>query len=101
MTPTTRRPVEFVDLLLGLLVLLTAGGARVWYLSSVVDVNGPATAVWQGEGRGPLVSEDSKLTELDVLVTNLRKDGIPQGYRSPAPLKVETEDTAHRGPGYP
>jgi hypothetical protein len=94
------------DLVLFLIVLLVAAGARAWYLSVCAS---------NGASDGPLLVQDpspvltglppattmhghSPPTELDALVHNLKED---RWFGSLAPLANAEEQTAHLAPGYP
>ncbi len=96
-----------VDLLLLILTLAVAAGARVVYVISQAD---------KGHSAGPLLvqSPSPRLTglapntrmggkadptELDALVHNLSREN--RWYGSLAPLARSEEKTAHTSPGYP
>jgi hypothetical protein len=96
---------RFIDLLMALLVLVVAGGARAWYLSAVVD-NGLAPAPLHAQAPvGPMnfARDIEALGKKDGqqppnLIANLRES---QKFKGPAPLSDQEEDTAHVAPGYP
>jgi len=93
------------DLLLLVLVLAAAGGARSWYLMTCADNgNGPGPLQVQGPSPRPdyeanvKFRERAKPTELDALIANLTEH---KWFGSLAPLADTEERTAHRAPGYP
>lgn len=87
--------------LLGLLVFVAALSSRVYYLHEFQCLEGQPNQVWQVQGRG-LVVQPPQTTDLDQLVNNCRKYGVPGGYQSAAPLGPDLEEpTAHRAPLYP
>ncbi|SRR5579885_2394605 len=86
---TQPRPWSSLDLLLFLVVLTAAAGARGWYLWACAD---------SGNNPGPLRVQDASPPERAVLVTNLKESGA---FRSRSPLAGEPERTAHVAPGYP
>jgi hypothetical protein len=94
------------DVILLLLVLALAAGARVWYLTNLAD---------GGRNGGPLQVQDSQ-----PLLTGLPPDTVMHGHSPPseldalvhnltehrwfgclAPLAAAEETTAHVAPGYP
>lgn len=79
----------FPEIVLLVLVLATAAGARAWYLHEYAD---------DGRKTAERVQTD-RTEELDTLARNLKEHGR---FASAAPLSggVE-EDTAHIAPGYP
>jgi hypothetical protein len=95
---------RFADLVLLVIVLAVAAGARVWYIS--VGTN-------HGAGPAPLRTEEPPLlvnlaeeiealgknpADPDNLIANLRDN---HKFVSRAPLAEKEEQTAHFGPGYP
>jgi hypothetical protein len=100
-----RRRFRLVDLVLLLLILAFAAGARVGYLLTYAD---------GGDSDGPIVVQDpseilelppgtemrgqTRITEHDALVHNLREY---RWFGSLAPLAPKEEQTAHVAPGYP
>src|SRR5262249_17420612 len=82
------RRFHLVDLILLLIVLVAAGGARGWYLSTYAD-GGNKDGPFQVQGRQEDVQE---------LVDSLKNH---RGFRGKAPLAAAEEDTAHVAPGYP
>src|SRR5437868_14580241 len=101
----TRR-LGTVELVLFLVVLLVAAGARAGYLYFCAD---------KGQSEGPVQVQDAwppvkevpagtevrgrqAPTELDQLVHNLKGS---HEFKSAAPLSRGEEKTAHRAPGYP
>src|SRR6476659_5661456 len=102
----TDRRFVFADVVLLLLVLLTAAGTRAGYLWSCAN---------RGQNAGPLQVQDGSplLTslpsgtemnghappsEVDALASNLKEHNW---FGSLAPLAREEERTAHTAPGYP
>jgi 4-amino-4-deoxy-L-arabinose transferase-like glycosyltransferase len=98
------RPFRIFDLLLFLVVLAAAAGARAWYLCEFAlcgDAN--ASAIWRvQQATVPLqpVGEKTKDSD-DLLVANIKEKGPLAGFVAYAPLKSESEVTAHTPPGYP
>src|SRR5262249_2651691 len=99
------RRFRLVDLVLFLAVLLTAGGVRVWYLSSLAGGGTTDGPLHVQDARPALpLPPDSPLhgrsdpTELDALVHNLTEH---RWYGSAAPFAHAEEKTAHAAPGYP
>lgn len=87
---TEPRPFRFADLLLVLLVVAAAGGARAWYLSACAD---------GGQGPGPFaVQGSSPAPGEETLLTRLREEN---SFTGRAPLGTTEERTAHVAPGYP
>jgi 4-amino-4-deoxy-L-arabinose transferase-like glycosyltransferase len=87
---TETRPFRLIDLVLLLLVLAAAAGARAWYLSECAD---------GGRSSGPLrVQDATPPAERDALVRNLREKNE---FAGPAPLAARDERTASVAPGYP
>jgi 4-amino-4-deoxy-L-arabinose transferase-like glycosyltransferase len=76
------------DLVLLLLVLALAGGARAGYLM---------TCAGGGANSGPLRVQDAR-TDLDALVDSVKNR---HGFRAAAPFAAGEEATAHTSPGYP
>jgi 4-amino-4-deoxy-L-arabinose transferase-like glycosyltransferase len=102
--PAVARSTKLLDLLLGLLVLVLAGGVRYWYLTEKTDDGqAPAGAVWQVQGRSPLlnptVNKDAR-PDQEVLIDNLKNKGLVAGYHGPAPFGKAAEPTAMTAPGY-
>ncbi len=85
---TQERRFGPADLLLWVLVLALAAGARAGYLWGCAD---------SGRSGGPLLVQD-RPAELDALVRNLRERGQ---FAGPAPFAPAEEVTAHVAPGYP
>src|SRR5262245_43353100 len=98
---------DFVDLVLLLLTLAVAAGARVAYVAGQAD---------KGRGDGPLLVQEpsprltglpprtemrgkAEPTELDALIHNLSREN--RWFGSLAPLARSEEKTAHTSPGYP
>lgn len=99
------RRFGIADVLLLLLIVAVAGGARAWYLWVCADAGSldaplrvqdprPGLALPAGaELRGKI-----NPTELDALVHNLKEHSW---YGSLAPFAGAEEQTAHTAPGYP
>jgi hypothetical protein len=85
---TQERRFGAADLLLVVLVVAVAAGARAGYLWSCAD---------SGRTGGPLRVQD-RPAELDALVRNLKETGR---FSGPAPFAAGEEVTAHVAPGYP
>jgi len=101
--PDSRR-LRILDLVLFLVVLATAAGARVGYLISYAD---------NATSEGPLLVQDpspeldlpsgssmrgqARITERDALAHNLKQDSW---FGSLAPFAAQEEQTAHVAPGY-
>jgi 4-amino-4-deoxy-L-arabinose transferase-like glycosyltransferase len=92
------RPSPVLAALIGLLILAGAGAVRVWYLTTWTDA-AQATANWQVQA-GEVPSAGGK-PDAEVLIENLKSRGFVNGFRSPAPMHKEEEETAHLAPGYP
>jgi 4-amino-4-deoxy-L-arabinose transferase-like glycosyltransferase len=91
------RPFRFLDLLLFLVVLATAGAARAWYLVEFAKSgDAEANAVWRVQQSTGTADEPTSL-----LVENIKQQGAQAGFRTLAPLKATEEATAHVAPGYP
>jgi hypothetical protein len=90
------------ELLLLLLTLAVAAGARAWYLIACADNAGRPAPLLVQDPYPPVPRADipniKHPNELQNLVSNLEKD---RWYASWAPLSEEEETTAHRAPGYP
>jgi hypothetical protein len=93
------------ELILLLIVLAVAGGARAWYLSACAeDGNVPGPLEVQGQPPSPHYDAKTRLrgrehpTQLDALVENLTEY---RWFGSLAPLAQSEERTAHVAPGYP
>jgi 4-amino-4-deoxy-L-arabinose transferase-like glycosyltransferase len=86
----TMRPFRLLDLLLLVLVLAVAAGARAGYLSTCAD---------SGRGGGPLRVQESpsEAFTADALIKNVRENLSFQGK---APFASDEEPTAHLSPGY-
>jgi hypothetical protein len=100
-----RRRFRLVDLVLLLIILAFAAGARVGYLITYAD---------GGDSDGPILVQDpspvlelppgtemrgqTRITERDALVHNLKEH---RWFGSLAPLAPREEQTAHVAPGYP
>jgi 4-amino-4-deoxy-L-arabinose transferase-like glycosyltransferase len=98
------RPFRLFDLLLFLVVLAAAGGARAWYLCEFAQCGeADASAIWRvQQPTSPLqVVGAMPLASSELLVENIKQQGVLQGFRTVAPLKSEPEVTAHASPGYP
>jgi 4-amino-4-deoxy-L-arabinose transferase-like glycosyltransferase len=83
------RRFGFADLILFLIILLGAAGARVWYLYAWADT---------AQSAGPIMVQDDNSKELRGLRANLVKD---HSFVAHAPLADKEEETAHTSPGYP
>jgi hypothetical protein len=97
-------PFRAPDLLLVVLVLAIAGGARAWYVSAAAD-NGSALAPLRVQAPVPRLAfaGDAALAgkdagDRDPLVTNIKESNAFVGL---APLADSEEATAHVAPGYP
>ena len=96
---------RFPDLILLLVVLAVAGGARAWYVMAATN-NGSEQPPYQVQGPGPLpdyppgtrLRGQMPPSEMDALVHNIRED---RWFGSLAPLADKEEKTAHVAPGYP
>lgn len=94
------------ELLLFLIVLAVAAGARVWYLWTCADnarKAGPlrvqeASPTLSGLPAGTEMHGHAPPTEQDALIANLKEH---QWFGSLAPLAGSEEKTAHVAPGYP
>jgi 4-amino-4-deoxy-L-arabinose transferase-like glycosyltransferase len=87
--PETRK-FGFADLLLLLVVLALAAGARAGYLVTAAD---------NARSSGPLsVQDELKPEEIKTLVRHLKDDNW---FGGPAPFAEGEEHTAHLSPGYP
>src|SRR5205807_2366004 len=89
------------DVLVLVVVLATAAGARAWYLTSCADngrkagpliVQGPPARIPQGEVR---IAEQKQDSDVDALAEKLVKE---QRFAGVAPLADQEEQTAHRAP---
>lgn len=87
---------KWVGLLLGLIILGLAGGARGWYVLHGTDAT--AGDVWHVQTAS--MTPDGKQTEVDALVDSLKANGPIHGYKGHGPLG-ELEVTGHIAPGYP
>jgi 4-amino-4-deoxy-L-arabinose transferase-like glycosyltransferase len=95
-----------LDLVLLLLVLAVAAGARVGYLVSCADSGRSAGGLLVQDPRRPLpdfapdeeMRGTQKPSDLDALVHNLKKH---RWFGSLAPFAATEEQTAHTSPGYP
>jgi hypothetical protein len=94
------------DLILFLVVLAVAAGARIWYLMACAD-NAHNSGPLQVQDASPLLAElpagtelhgRDKPTEQDALIHNLKEH---HWFGSLAPLASAEEKTAHVSPGYP
>lgn len=95
MTPSRLSPT--LSFLLGLLVLVGAAGVRYWYLNQLAH---PADqGAWRVQVL-PALDSNGK-SEADQLVDGLAEGGLVQGFRGPAPLAKEAEQTAHVMPLFP
>jgi hypothetical protein len=93
------RPLSFLDLLLLLVVLGAAAGARVWYLLVYVpSTDAKATAVLQVQGRTEVAKDQ---TETERLLASMKEGGVVEGYKGQPPLADQAELTAHVAPGFP
>src|SRR5437899_1002320 len=103
--PATRR-FGSLELVLLLVVVAVAGGARVWYLCACAN-NASSDGPIQVQGPSPTLANlpagtelngHAQPTELDALVHNLKEH---KWFGSIAPLATAEEQTAHIAPGYP
>ena len=93
------RPLTFLDLLLVLVVLGTAAGARTWYLLSYTPGSDASpNAVLQVQGRGTLAADGK--TEWESLVASMKENGVVEGYRGQPLFAAGPEKTAHLAPGF-
>jgi hypothetical protein len=99
------RRFGLADLVLLLVILAAAAGARAWYLSAFADggrsegplqVQGPYPAV--DVPAGTEIHGRTSPTELDSLIQNVREHDL---FGSLAPFAAREERTAHTAPGYP
>ena len=96
---------RFPELILLLMVVAVAGGARAWYVMAATN-NGSEPAPFQVQGPGPQPDYEAGTrlrgqlnpSELDALVDNIQKH---KWFGSLAPLSDKEEKTAHVAPGYP
>ncbi len=102
--PAIRR-FNWVDLLLLVLVLASAAGARAGYLIAYAENGTTAGPLRVQDARTKLdanlagqVPNRSEPTDLDLLVHNLHEHQV---YATVAPFSTGMEDTAHVAPGYP
>jgi 4-amino-4-deoxy-L-arabinose transferase-like glycosyltransferase len=102
----TDRRFVLADVVLLLLVLLTAAGTRAGYLWSCANLGHSAGSLQVQDG-SPLLAEmppgtemngHSPPSELDALASNLKEHNW---FGSLAPLAPQEERTAHIAPGYP
>src|SRR5262245_27491384 len=91
------RPFKFLDLLLFLVVLAAAGGARGWYLCEFANCgDAEPSAVWRVQ------QVETSTNETDhLLIENIKQSGPQTGFRTFAPFHSGDEITAHVAPGYP
>jgi 4-amino-4-deoxy-L-arabinose transferase-like glycosyltransferase len=98
-------PLGLKGLVLLLVVLAAAAGARAWYLTTCVSdpaeapplrAQDPPPHVHVADGAAPFGKNNP--TELDELTYNLREY---RAFWSLAPLADKEERTAHMAPGYP
>jgi 4-amino-4-deoxy-L-arabinose transferase-like glycosyltransferase len=96
---------RFPDLILLLMVVAMAGGARAWYVMAATN-NGSEPAPFQVQGPGPQPDYEAgtKLrgqlnpSEMDALAHNIQEH---KWFGSLAPLADKEEKTTHVAPGYP
>lgn len=84
------RRLDLADLLVFLVMVAAAAGARAWYLNLGAD-----NATTDGPIR--VQDESPRATELDVLVKNLKEKN---SFDSKPPFGDKEEPTAHVAPGY-
>jgi 4-amino-4-deoxy-L-arabinose transferase-like glycosyltransferase len=95
-----------IDLLLALVVLLTAAGIRVsyvWFLAERGHDSGPFQVqdprpTLKGLPEGGVTLTGTQPNELDALAYQLKEK---QRFSAQAPFASEVEPTAHTTPGYP
>jgi 4-amino-4-deoxy-L-arabinose transferase-like glycosyltransferase len=87
---TAMRRLDLADLLVFLVLVAAAAGARAWYLNAGAD-----NATMDGPIR--VQDESPRATELDVLVKNLKEKN---SFESKPPFGDKEEPTAHVAPGY-
>jgi hypothetical protein len=96
------RRFGLIDLLLLLVVLVLAGGARAGYLMVFADSgrNGGPFRVQEDPpvAPDPRHPDEGRPSEQDVLVRHLTQQ---QQFHCRAPFAARTEETAHVSPGYP
>src|SRR5947207_3180045 len=93
------------ELVLMIVVLAAAAGARGWYLFDLAD-GGRADGPFQVQDASPTPAYPADTTlhgrasprELDALLHNLKEH---QWFGALAPLAAQEERTAHVAPGYP
>jgi 4-amino-4-deoxy-L-arabinose transferase-like glycosyltransferase len=93
----TDRRFVFADVVLLLLVLLTAAGTRAGYLWSSANL-GHSAGPLQVQDGSPLLTTHPPASEVDSLASNLKEHNW---FGSLAPLASKEERTAHIAPGYP
>jgi 4-amino-4-deoxy-L-arabinose transferase-like glycosyltransferase len=98
------RRLNLVDLLVFVLILAAAGGARFWYLSTCADnanSSGPLRVEDQQLPPAGIPKDESFRTELDQLVHNLKEHQWFGSHPPFAGKEATEEKTAHVAPGYP
>jgi 4-amino-4-deoxy-L-arabinose transferase-like glycosyltransferase len=99
------RRLNLADLLVFVLILAVAAGARFWYLRECADNANNSGPLRMQDQRPPLAElpkdttfrDREKPTELDELTHNLKEN---QWFGSLAPFANQEEKTAHVSPGY-
>jgi 4-amino-4-deoxy-L-arabinose transferase-like glycosyltransferase len=85
------RRLDLANLLVFVVIVAAAAGARVWYLNVGAD---------NATTEGPIRVQDKspRAAELEVLVKNLKEKN---SFESKPPFADKEEPTAHVAPGYP
>lgn len=87
--------------LFGLLVLLAAVFLRFHYFSEYQPVDALGLQAWQVQG-STISTQSPDVTELDLLVDNIKQFGFLDGFRAYGPLGPDkVEATAHLAPLFP